>query len=81
MADGRPRRELTEDEWKKLSNRVMLIHSKNDRVIKFKNFKENKLLLEPSDINSLILKKGGHSHKKNEMALVGATLKFLNSQN
>ncbi len=70
---------LTQVEWKKLSNRVMLIHSKNDRVIKFKNFKENKLLLESPETNVLILKKGGHSQKKNECALVGATLNFLNT--
>jgi len=71
--------ELTLEEWKILSKRVMLIHSINDRVIKFKNFKENKMLLESPEKNLLILKKGGHSHKKNETALVGTILKFLNS--
>ncbi|MFX0002383.1 MAG: alpha/beta hydrolase [Candidatus Hermodarchaeota archaeon] len=71
--------ELISPEWAKLSKRVMLIHSKNDRVIKFKNLKENRLILESSDKNTLILKKGGHSQKKNECILVGATLNFLNS--
>ncbi len=70
---------LSRIEWQKLSNRVMLIHSKNDRVIKFKNFKENKFILESPEENTLILKKGGHSKKKNECVLVGATLNFLNS--
>jgi len=73
------KKELTIEEWKKVSNKVMLIHCKNDRVIKFKNFKENKRILESQDKNILILKKGGHSLKKNECILVGATLNFLNS--
>ncbi len=68
------------EEWEKLSKRVMLIHSKNDRVIRFSNFKENSIVLESPLKNLLILKKGGHSQKKNEGALVGATLKFLNSE-
>ncbi len=67
------------EKWEKFSKRVMLIHSKNDRVIKFINFKENAKVLESPTENLLILKKGGHSHKKNECALVGATLSFLNS--
>ncbi len=71
--------ELSLEEWKKLSNRVMLIHCKNDRIIKLKNLKENRLLLESPERNILILKKGGHSQKKNECILVGATLNFLNS--
>jgi predicted esterase len=66
--------------YRKLSSRVMLIHSKNDRVIKFINFKENSRVLESSVKNLIILRKGGHSQKKNECALVGATLKFLNSE-
>jgi pimeloyl-ACP methyl ester carboxylesterase len=71
---------LSPEEWRKLSSRVMLIHSKNDRVIKFINFKENSRVLESSVKNLIILRKGGHSQKKNECALVGATLKFLNSE-
>jgi predicted alpha/beta-fold hydrolase len=67
------------DTWITLSKRVMLIHSKNDKVIKFKNFKENSLLLDLPRSNLLVLKKGGHSQKKNENALVGATLNFLDS--
>jgi len=73
------RKELKPEVWNKLSKRVMLIHAKNDRVIKFRNLKENKLILESPDRNILILKKGGHSQKKNECILVGATLNFLNS--
>ncbi|MCK4480577.1 MAG: alpha/beta fold hydrolase [Candidatus Lokiarchaeota archaeon] len=70
---------LTLEEWEIYSKKVMLIHCINDRVIKFKNFKENKMILESPEKNVLILKKGGHSQKKNECALVGATLNFLNS--
>jgi len=73
------KKELTLGEWKILSKKVMLIHCMNDRVIKFKNLKENKIILESPEKNILILKKGGHSQKKNESVLVGATLKFFNS--
>ncbi len=71
--------ELTSKEWEDFSKRVMLIHCKNDRVIKFKNLKENRIILESPEKNILILKKGGHSQKKNECVLVGATLNFINS--
>jgi hypothetical protein len=57
----------------------MLIHCRNDRIIKFKNLKENRLILESPDKNVLILKKGGHSQKKNECILVGACLNFFKS--
>jgi predicted alpha/beta-fold hydrolase len=73
------KKELTSDEWEDISKKVMLIHCKNDRVIKFKNLKENRLILESPEKNILILKKGGHSQKKNEYVLVGATLNFMNS--
>ena len=73
------KKELSLEQWNIFSRRIMLIHCKNDRVIKFKNFKENKMILESPEKNVLILKKGGHSQKKNESVLVGATLKFLNS--
>jgi len=71
--------ELNSEEWEKLSKRIMLIHCKNDRVVKFKNLKENRLILESNEDNIIILKKGGHSQKKNECILVGATLNFLSS--
>jgi len=71
--------EVPKDKWKDFSKKVLLIHSRNDRVIKFKNFKENISILEIPADNQLILKKGGHSMKKNEIALVGASLKFFNS--
>ncbi|MFX0135106.1 MAG: alpha/beta hydrolase [Candidatus Hodarchaeota archaeon] len=70
---------LTSDEWEQISKKVMLIHCKNDRVIKFRNLKENRLILESQEKNLLIMKKGGHSNKKNECVLVGATLNFINS--
>lgn len=73
------KKELSSEEWKDFSKQVMLIHCKNDRVIKFKNLKENRLILESPEKNILILKKGGHSQKKNECVLVGATLNFINS--
>ena len=73
------KKELSSEEWNELSGKVMLIHCKNDRVIKFKNLKENRLVLESPEKNLLILKKGGHSQKKNECVLVGATLNFINS--
>jgi pimeloyl-ACP methyl ester carboxylesterase len=70
---------LSQPEWKKLSQRIMLIHSKNDKIIPFNNFEENRALLELPDENQLIFDKGGHMLKKNELALVGATLNFLKS--
>lgn len=73
------KKELSEVEWNKFSKKVYLIHSRNDRVMKFKNFEENRAILQSSPENQLILKKGGHSMKKNEMALVGASLKHFNS--
>ncbi len=73
------KKDLSKEEWKKLSRRVMLVHCKNDKVIKFKNFEENRILLETPERNLIILKKGGHSQKKNESSLVGATLSFLYS--
>ena len=71
---------LSPEEWERYSKRVMLIHSRNDRVIRFINFKENSMVLESHADNLLILKKGGHSQKKNECVLVGTTLNFLNSE-
>ncbi|MFX1553696.1 MAG: alpha/beta fold hydrolase, partial [Promethearchaeota archaeon] len=71
--------ELTPEEWEDFSKKVMLIHCKNDRIIKFKNLIENRLILESPKKNVLILKKGGHSQKKNECVLVGATLNFISS--
>jgi len=71
--------QMSKEDWIIFSKKVMLVHCKNDRIIKLKNFKENKLILESPEENLLILKKGGHSQKKNELALVGASLKFFNS--
>ena len=75
----RLKKTLSQAEWKKFSEKVFLIHSENDKIIPFINFEENKSILELPDEKQLILRKGGHMQKKNELALVGATLKFLNS--
>ena len=69
---------LPQEEWNKYSKRVFLIHARNDKIIPFKNFKENRAILELPPENVLIFNKGGHTHKKNEVALVGATLRFFN---
>jgi len=68
---------IDEQEWNSLTSRIMLIHAENDHIIKFKNFKENSSILNPFPYNKAILKKGGHTHKKNELILVGCTLDFL----
>jgi predicted alpha/beta-fold hydrolase len=69
----------SEEIWLNSSKKVLLIHARNDRVIKFFNFDQNKELLALPNHNTLILKKGGHTQKKNEMALVGKTLRFFSS--
>ncbi|MFX0035651.1 MAG: alpha/beta hydrolase [Candidatus Hermodarchaeota archaeon] len=71
--------ESTLEDWKIYSKKVMLIHCKNDRIIKFKNFQQNKTILESVKENLLILNKGGHSQKKNECVIMGATLRHFNS--
>lgn len=73
------KRDSSPAEWKDLRERVFLIHSKNDKIIKFENFEDNMSLLELPSKNVLVLTKGGHMQKKNELALVGATLEFLKS--
>ncbi len=73
------KRKVSEEEWKIFSEKVLLIHAKNDRIIKFKNFTQNKSILELKEKNQLLLRKGGHGQKKNELAIVGATLKFFSS--
>jgi len=70
---------ISDEEWERYSQRVFLIHAKNDKIIKFKNFIENVSLLGITEKNTLILKKGGHTQKKNELLLVSASLKFFNS--
>lgn len=70
---------LKEERWRELSKRVFLIHAKNDKIINIKNFQENLELLELPDQNTLVLKSGGHTQKKNELLLVAASLKFLGS--
>ncbi len=71
------KKKINEEQWKKLAFRVMIIHSRNDRIINFRNFEENSTILNLHENNTIILKKGGHTHKKNELALVGSSLEFL----
>jgi esterase/lipase len=70
---------ISEEKWKYYSQRVFLIHARNDAIIKFINFTENATLLGIPEKNTLILKKGGHTQKKNEILLVAASLDFFNS--
>jgi pimeloyl-ACP methyl ester carboxylesterase len=70
---------ITSENWKELTGRILFIHSRNDRIIKMINFYENVKTFELPDENSIILSKGGHNHKKNEMVLVGSSIKFLES--
>ncbi len=69
---------LSQDEWKRYSERVYLIHTRNDQITPYKNFKENRDILELLTENQLILNKGGHTQKKNELAIVGGILRFFN---
>jgi len=68
---------IDEQEWKELTTRIMLIHAKNDHIIKITNLEENCAILNLPEYNKVVLKKGGHTHKKNELTLVGCTLDFL----
>jgi predicted esterase len=68
----------SKERFQKLAQRVFLIHSENDKVIGFSNFRENISILELPEENHVVFKNGGHTMKKNEMALVGAILRFLN---
>ena len=71
---------FSKDTWEKLAKRVMLIHSRNDKVVKLKNFLENKEILDTPQELQLLFNKGGHSLKKNELSLVGASLSYFNSK-
>ena len=70
---------ISTEEWRTFAERVLLIHAENDRVIKFFNFEENRTLLDLSNTNYLVLNKGGHNQKKNELALVSKALQFLSA--
>ena len=70
---------MSPSEWSKFSEKVLLVHAKNDKIIPFVNFEENTSILDLPDEKQLILRKGGHMQKKNELALVGTTLRFFNS--
>jgi esterase/lipase len=70
---------ISSENWKKYLSKVFLIHSRNDKVIKIKNFYENAKILELPERNKLIFSKGGHVLKKNELSLVGASLNFFNN--
>ena len=70
---------ISDNLWDNFSKRIFLIHARNDKIISYKNFQENVKLLNLSGQNTLVLTKGGHTQKKNELLLVAASLKFLNS--
>ncbi|MFX1259006.1 MAG: alpha/beta hydrolase [Promethearchaeota archaeon] len=78
IAIEKVKKNSSKEEWGKFSEKVFLIHTRDDNIIEFNNFEELRNILELSDKNQLILSKGGHNQKKNELALVGATLKFFN---
>lgn len=69
---------LSPEKWVNYSDKVFLIHCKNDKLIKFKNFQENSEILNLKEDNKLILKKGGHSLKKDELMLTTSCLRVLN---
>lgn len=73
------KKDIPEEKLKKFSNRILLIHSRNDKIIKMINFEENVKALNLPEENRLIINKGGHTHKKNELILVGRSIKFLES--
>jgi len=73
------KKDIPEEIFKKLCNRILLIHSRNDKIIKMINFEENVKALDLPEENRLIINKGGHTHKKNELILVGRSIKFLES--
>ena len=73
------KRLISDDLWDNFSKRIFVIHARNDKIISYKNFQENVKLLNLSEQNTLVLTKGGHTQKKNELLLVAASLKFLNS--
>lgn len=70
---------LTKQEWNQIAQKVWLIHARNDKIIKFQNFIKNKKILSLPDEKAIVFEKGGHSHKKNELALVGSVLQILDT--
>jgi len=70
---------VPEKEWNEYSKRIFLIHAKNDKVIKFENFKELTNILSSPEQNLMTFRKGGHSLKKNELMVISTALKFFNS--
>ena len=70
----------SEEEWKKFSKKVMLVHVKNDKIVRFKNFIDIQNTLNLPEENQLILRKGGHVLKKNELTLVSHALQFFKSE-
>lgn len=68
---------VSAEKWTNLAKRTFLIHAKNDQITKFSNFEENLAILELPPSNQLLLEKGGHNQKKNELILVASILKFF----
>lgn len=73
------KKSVSQKRWNQFSKKILLIHTRNDKVIKLQNFNENREVLDLPPQNQIILNKGGHSQKKNELCLLGATIRFLES--
>ncbi|MFO8018468.1 MAG: alpha/beta fold hydrolase [Promethearchaeia archaeon] len=71
------KRSIPPESWKRISNNIFLIHSRNDRVIDIQNFQENRDILDLDPRKQLVFEKGGHTQKKNELSLIAAALRFF----
>ncbi|MHA1689528.1 MAG: alpha/beta fold hydrolase [Promethearchaeota archaeon] len=71
------KKQVKPQEWKKLVDRVLLIHAKNDKITKFFNFEELVSFLEVPNVNYLVFNKGGHVQKRNELIIVASILDFF----
>jgi dipeptidyl aminopeptidase/acylaminoacyl peptidase len=60
------------------SNRILIIHSKDDEIIPFENLYQIKEQLGLSNENIIIYETGGHSFKGNRDNLFNEAIKFLN---
>ncbi len=73
------KKEINPTTWKSLAKRTFIIHAKDDRIIKFPNFKENVDVMEIPESNQLVLETGGHTQKRNELIIMAAILRFFNA--
>ncbi|MHA1804180.1 MAG: alpha/beta hydrolase family protein [Promethearchaeota archaeon] len=72
------KKQVKPQEWKKLVERLLLIHAKNDKITKFFNFEELISFLDVPPSNQILFKKGGHLQKKNELLIVASIIEFFN---